>query len=74
MKNFITKYWSLIGLISAFVLDHYLQILKGFNLDPEQVDLIKLFGTLLYGYFFTSSYNKEEARNLVGGRPDDRPK
>jgi len=69
MKNFIKKYWSLIGLISAFILDHYLQIFKGFNLNPEQIDLIKLFGTLLYGYFFTSTHN---AQKIIGDRPDER--
>ena len=70
MKNFITKYWSLIGLVSAFALEHHLQILKGFNISPDNAELIKLFGALIYGYFFTSGYNKKE----IGGGGSKNPK
>jgi hypothetical protein len=70
MKNFITKYWSLIGLVLAFALEHYLQILKGFKLSAENIELIKLFGALIYGYFFTSSFNVQR----IGGGGIQNPK
>lgn len=60
MKNFLKKYWILIGLVSAFVLEHSFDILKGLGLSDLNSDLIKAFGTLIYGYFFTSKYNAKK--------------
>lgn len=60
MKDFIKKYWILIGLVLAFTLDHSFDILKGFGISELNIDLIKGLGTLIYGYFFTSKYNEKK--------------
>lgn len=62
MKNFIKKYWVLIGMIMAFILDHSFDILKGFGLSELNIDLVKGLGTLIYGYFFTSKYNEKQVK------------
>lgn len=59
MKTLITKYWPLIGLIASFLIERSLNIFDWMGLSPDQADIAKAFGTLLYGYFFTSKYNAE---------------
>lgn len=65
MKKIIKKYWVLIGMILAFVLDHSFDILKGLGLSDLITDLIKGMGMLVYGYFFTSKYNEKEVIDTI---------
>tara|TARA_R110000851_G_scaffold23896_1_gene69578 strand:+ start:115 stop:345 length:231 start_codon:yes stop_codon:yes gene_type:complete len=75
MKKIIKKYWPLIALIASFLLERSLNIFSSIGFSPEQADLAKAFGTLIYGYFFTSNYNvklTENQQSIVGSRPGDR--
>ncbi len=57
MKRFLKKYWTLIGFISAFIIDHSFGIMQGFGVTDFWSDFIKGIGTIVYGYYFTSSHN-----------------
>jgi hypothetical protein len=60
MKNFIKKYWILIGMIVAFTLEYTFDILNGFGLSALQIKFVEGLGALIYGYFFTSKYNAKK--------------
>ena len=60
MKNFIKKYWILIGMIAAFTLEHTFDILNGLGFSTLQIKFVEGLGTLIYGYFFTSKYNAKK--------------
>lgn len=62
MKDFLTKYWSLIGLLAAYLIDQKTGIVDHIVKDPFWIKNIYLLGTLLYGYFFTSSHNKSKVK------------
>ena len=85
MKKLIKKYWPLIALIASFLLERSLNIFSSIGFSPEQADMATAFGTLIYGYFFTSTYNvklsknenvqlseNEDEQSIVGSRPGDR--
>lgn len=63
MKKFLTKNWSLIGLIVGFMLDHSFDILKNSGLTLTQIDLIKGLGAIIAGYYWTSNHNVKVAKN-----------
>jgi hypothetical protein len=85
MKKNIKKYWPLIALICSFILERSLNIFSSIGFSPEQADMAKAFGTLIYGYFFTSTYNvkltknenvqlseNDDEQSVIGTRPGDR--
>ena len=65
MKSLLTKYWSFLALIFAFVLDNQTRIIEQVVKDPFWVKTIYLFGTLVYGYFFTSSHNAKKVKKTL---------
>lgn len=60
MKAFITKYWAVIALIAGFVVEHATGIIALLVPDPKLQTLIYGIVTLLYGYLFTSKYNRKQ--------------
>lgn len=61
MKAFITKYWPVIAFIAGFVVENATGIIEMFVKEPKAQALIYGIVTLLYGYFFTSRYNRKQA-------------
>ena len=63
MKKFIKKNWSIIGLIVAFMVNNAFQILETSGLSHTQIELIKGFGAIISGYYWTSNHNKKVIEN-----------
>lgn len=66
MKKFIKKHWALIGLVSAFVVDHVFDILKNSGLTATQVDLVQGLGVILVGYFWNPKPIKSTQKRATG--------
>ena len=67
MRNFIKKNWSLIGFIIAFAIDNLFGILKNSGLSIETIELIKGFGAIISGYYWTTKHNVSLVKNNGGG-------
>lgn len=65
MKKFLTKNWSLIGLIVGFLLDHTFDILQNSGLTHNQIDLVKGLGAVISGYYWTSKHNEKQVLNNI---------
>ena len=65
--RFLKKNLVLIGFISAFFLEHSLDIMTKIGIDDFWSSIIKGVGTLIYGFYFTSSYNVKKALNSIDG-------
>ena len=70
MKTLIKKHWAFIGLIAAFIVDHMYEILANTGLSEIKIDLIKLFGVFVVGYFWNPKKDftaKKDFTNKEGG-------
>lgn len=65
--RFLKKNIVLIGFVSAFLLDNSLDILTRLGIDPFWSSIVKGLGTLIYGFYFTSSYNVKKALSSSDG-------
>ena len=60
MTNFVKKYWALIALIAGFIYNESTDIIAHIVPDTFYQKLIYGIVVLVYGYFFTSAYNKRK--------------